>query len=95
MHKFARLESPRTHNYILSHLRLPNLEGQVPVFISPRNRAAQLYPQALGFLFVASSRGYGVSKFKFQLHATDGQSASSSWCRTPCGAHDQILIFFV
>jgi hypothetical protein len=22
----------------------PNLEGQVPVFISPRNRAAQLYP---------------------------------------------------
>jgi hypothetical protein len=25
-----------------------NLEGQVPVFISPRNRVAQLYPQALG-----------------------------------------------
>jgi hypothetical protein len=24
-----------------------NLEGQVPVFISPRNRVAQLYPQAL------------------------------------------------
>jgi hypothetical protein len=23
----------------------PNLEGQVPVFISPRNRMAQLYPQ--------------------------------------------------
>jgi hypothetical protein len=29
----------------------PNLEGQVPVFISPRNRVAQLYPQALGSLF--------------------------------------------
>jgi hypothetical protein len=27
-----------------------NLEGQVPVFISPRNRVAQLYPQALGSL---------------------------------------------
>jgi hypothetical protein len=27
----------------------PNLEGQVPVFISPRNRVAQLYPRALGF----------------------------------------------
>jgi hypothetical protein len=27
-----------------------NLEGQVPVFISPRNRLAQLYPQALGSL---------------------------------------------
>jgi hypothetical protein len=26
----------------------PNLEGQVPVFISPRNRVDQLYPQALG-----------------------------------------------
>jgi hypothetical protein len=27
----------------------PNLEGQVPVFISPRNRVVQLYPWALGF----------------------------------------------
>jgi hypothetical protein len=25
----------------------PNLEGQVPVFISPRNRVAQLYPRAV------------------------------------------------
>jgi hypothetical protein len=31
----------------------PNLEGQVPVFISPRNRVAQLYPRALGSTFVA------------------------------------------
>jgi hypothetical protein len=31
-----------------------NLEGQIPVFISRRNRVAQLYPWALGFLFVAS-----------------------------------------
>jgi hypothetical protein len=29
----------------------PNLEGQVPVIISPRNRVAQLYPRALGSLF--------------------------------------------
>jgi hypothetical protein len=38
-----------------------NLEGQVPVFISPRNRVAQLYPRTLGSLSVASydSRGYG------------------------------------
>jgi hypothetical protein len=38
-----------------------NLEGQVPVFISPRNRVAQLYPRALGSNFVASydSQGYG------------------------------------
>jgi hypothetical protein len=32
----------------------PNLEGQVPVLISPRNRVAQLYPWALGSLSVAS-----------------------------------------
>jgi hypothetical protein len=40
-----------------------NLEGQVPVFISPRNRVVQLYPRALGSLSVASydSQGYGGS----------------------------------
>jgi hypothetical protein len=42
-------------------LRLPNLESQVPVFISTRNRVAQIYPWALGSLSVASydSQGYG------------------------------------
>jgi hypothetical protein len=35
--------------YCLRFETPPNLEGQVPVFISPRNRVAQLYPQALGF----------------------------------------------
>jgi hypothetical protein len=44
-------ESHGTHDQILlSQIRdLPNLEGQVPVFISPRNSMAQLYPQALGY----------------------------------------------
>jgi hypothetical protein len=39
----------------------PNLEDQVPVFISPRNKVTQLYPRALGSLFAASysSQGYG------------------------------------
>jgi hypothetical protein len=37
----------------------PNLEGQVPVFISPRNRVAQLYPRALGSLYVASYDSQG------------------------------------
>jgi hypothetical protein len=32
----------------------PNLEGQIPVFISPRNRVAQLYTRVLGSLYVAS-----------------------------------------
>jgi hypothetical protein len=51
------------HDYILlSPVRdFFNLEGQVPVFISPRNRVAQLYPQAVGSLFVASYDSQGLN----------------------------------
>jgi hypothetical protein len=44
-----RFESSGTHGHILlSQIRyFPNLEGQVTVFISPRNRVARLYLQAL------------------------------------------------
>jgi hypothetical protein len=47
-----RSEFRGTHDHILlSQIRdPPNLEGQVPVFIFPRNRVAQLYPQAPGSL---------------------------------------------
>jgi hypothetical protein len=49
----------------------PNLEGQVHVLISPRNRVTQLYPQALGSLFVASydTQGYdgGIRNHLFNL----------------------------
>jgi hypothetical protein len=43
-------ESCRCHDHILlSQIwDCPSLEGQVPIFISPKNRVAQLYPQALG-----------------------------------------------
>jgi hypothetical protein len=58
-----RSESLGTHDHIsLSLIRdSRNLEGQVPVYISPRNKVARFYPQALGSLFVASydSQGYG------------------------------------
>jgi hypothetical protein len=61
-----------THDHILlSHIRdSPNLEGQVPVFISPSDSVAQLYPQALGSLFIASydSQGYGGG-IRTRLHA--------------------------
>jgi hypothetical protein len=45
-------ESHRTHDHILlSHVSdSPNLEGQVPVFISLRNRVAQLHPPVTGCL---------------------------------------------
>jgi hypothetical protein len=38
-----------------------NLKGHVPVFITPRYRVTQLYPQQLVSFFVASydSQGYG------------------------------------
>jgi hypothetical protein len=51
-----RSESRGTHDHILlSQIRdTPNLEGQVLLFISPRNRVAQRYPQALGSIFVTS-----------------------------------------
>jgi hypothetical protein len=41
--------------------RGPNQEDQVFVFMSPSDRVAQLYPQALGSLFVAfyDTQGYG------------------------------------
>jgi hypothetical protein len=52
----------RDHNLLSQIRNSPNLEGQVPIFISPRNRVAQLYPQALDSLFVAfyDSHGYGA-----------------------------------
>jgi hypothetical protein len=59
----SNIESHGTRDHIwLSQIRdSPNLEGQDPIFVSPRNRVAQLYPRALGSLFVASyySKGYG------------------------------------
>jgi hypothetical protein len=51
----------------------PNLEGQVPVFMSPRNRVAQLYPQGLGLLLLSNQSNV----------TADGQSASLSRCQEP------------
>jgi hypothetical protein len=65
----------------------PNLEGQVPVFISPRNRVAQLYPRTLLPLFVASYdlQGYGAGILT-RIHT----SSNSSYIRAPSGAGDQM-----
>jgi hypothetical protein len=58
-----RSESGGTHGhiFIVSNSNFPNLDGKLPLFISPRNRVARLYLQALGSLFIASydSQGYG------------------------------------
>jgi hypothetical protein len=59
-----------------------NLEGQVPIFISPRNRMSRLYPQALGSLFIASydSQGYGGG-IRIHLHASSN-TAPLDCCTT-------------
>jgi hypothetical protein len=55
-------ESRGTHDRILLSqiLDFPNLEDQVSDFISLKNRVARLYPQALGFPFVASYDSQGI-----------------------------------
>jgi hypothetical protein len=67
-------ESRGTHNHILlSQIRdSPNLEEQVPAFIFSRNRVVQLYPQALGSIFVTryDSQGCGGG-IRTRLHAGD------------------------
>jgi hypothetical protein len=62
--KIAAGPRQRSHSRVrvtISDSRPPNLEDQVPVFISPRNRVAQLYSQTLGSFFIAfyDSQGYG------------------------------------
>jgi hypothetical protein len=44
---------PTTTFYSLRFETPPNLESKISVFISPRNKVSQLYPKALGSLFVA------------------------------------------
>jgi hypothetical protein len=58
-----RSKSRGTHDILLSQIRdFPNLEASpVFVFMSLRNRVAQLYPQALGFLFITSYDLQGYS----------------------------------
>jgi hypothetical protein len=73
-----RSESFGIHDHILvSQIpESPNVEGQVPVFMSTRNRMARLYPQALGSIFVASydSQGCGGGT-PTRLHAGPKKSS--------------------
>jgi hypothetical protein len=65
-----RSEARRTHDHILlPQIRdSPNLEDQVPVFISHRNRVTQLYPQALGSLSVAFYDSQGTGDIENLFH---------------------------
>jgi hypothetical protein len=60
----------------------PNLEGHVPGFICPRNRVAQLYPWALGYI-------------RFEVEVTLRLTVSQSVClgiEHPCETCDLILL---
>jgi hypothetical protein len=79
----GRSANSLTNHILLSHIRdSPNLEGQIPVFVSPRKRVAQLYPEALDSVFVASydTRGYGGSIPS--MSAGLGSSLYSLWADT-------------
>jgi hypothetical protein len=63
-------QSRGTHDHILLSEILDsfNLEGQVPLFITSRNRVTKLYPQTIGFL-VASYGSQGVDGYiRTRLH---------------------------
>jgi hypothetical protein len=67
----------------------PNLGGQAPVFIFPRNGVAQLYPWALGSLFIATydSQGYSegvLTRLHTELLLISGQSQKVSLRLTVC-----------
>jgi hypothetical protein len=88
-----RSHSRGTHDHILlSQIRdSPNVEIQVPVFISPRNRVAQLYPQAMSSL--SDSQGYvGENQNPTPHHGRPVCYASVFWppfttFREPCRKH--------
>jgi hypothetical protein len=58
----------------------PNLEGQVPVFISPRNRVTELYPRALGSLSVASPVMAAGPRWLYSLGTDRTENTASNSC---------------
>jgi hypothetical protein len=73
----------------------PNLEGQVPVFISPRNWVAQLYPRVLGSLSVASydSQGSGGGILT-RLHTEKREISTVSYIRNQFVPHRNHITSF-
>jgi hypothetical protein len=60
----------------------PKLEGQVPIFISPRNRVAQIYPPGTGLGRFINYAEYLYSQYNLKLnlhHCTANQRGRPTW----------------
>jgi hypothetical protein len=74
--------------FTVSDSRFPNLEGQIPVFISPRNRVATYTPGHWFLFFFAFYDSKSQSYFM-----TGGlMPVSSSWCQAPWGSRPEFFI---
>jgi hypothetical protein len=59
-HSGVRIRWDSWSYFTVRDSRIPQPGGQVPVFISPRNRVARLYTKALGSILVSyESQVYG------------------------------------
>jgi hypothetical protein len=80
-HSQVRVPRDSWPHFTVSDWRLTHSGGPGPRIYIPRNRAAQLYPQALGSFFVTSydSQGYGGG-IRPRLHTGSLPSACASVC---------------
>jgi hypothetical protein len=79
-HSWVRIPRDSWPYFTISDSRLPQPGGSGPVFISPRDRVAQLYRQALRSLFIASydSQGYG-GDIRTNIHPQVLQISTNEW----------------
>jgi hypothetical protein len=78
----SQVQVPRDSwpHFTVSNSRIPNLQGQVPIFISPRNGLAQLYPRHwVPFLSPFTACRATVEVIQTLLHTLECQSAMP-WC---------------
>jgi hypothetical protein len=73
----------------------PNLEGQVSLFILPKNMVAQLYHQALSSFFVASYNSQGYGGVKVKVHYDRRSVANMSWYQASIWDPRPIFLIFI
>jgi hypothetical protein len=87
---------PKTVFYFPKPWDSPNLEGQVPVFVSPSNRLVQIYPLAWVFFSAASydSKGYGGGILS-RLHESQSSLYSlGTDCTENTASHSSFIVLW-